>query len=187
MQAKSQIHQLISARRPDQEIIYKNRLNLPSRKFWRPSEPQNENLKKCGKRNQFFNLAKELRKLRNVRVTAIGFVIGVLGKGTGRVRNQMMNPDHPVKTFQFQVIQFIQTVLIQAIQILFTQLNVKTVLYQTIQLSVNTVSMSKTVPFQTIQFSISTQFRCKYNLIVKNIFILSDSVYSNTSNSSNSV
>ena len=33
--------------------------------------------------------------------------------------------------------------------------------------------MSKTVPFQTIQFSISTQFKCKYSLIVKNIYISS--------------
>ena len=37
--------------------------------------------------------------------------------------------------------------------------------------SVSTVSMSKTVPFQTIQFSISTLFKCKNNLIVKNISI----------------
>ena len=31
--------------------------------------------------------------------------------------------------------------------------------------------MSKTVPFATIRFSISTQFKCKYSLIVKNIYI----------------
>ena len=37
-------------------------------------------------------------------------------------------------------------------------LNIKTVLFQTIQFSVSTVSMTKTVLFQTIQFSISTQF-----------------------------
>ena len=49
-------------------------------------------------------------------------------------------------------------------------------LYITIQLSVNTVSMAKAVQFQTIQFSISTQFKCKYNLIVKNISIPSYSV-----------
>ena len=36
--------------------------------------------------------------------------------------------------------------------------------------------MLKTVPFQTIQFSISTQFKFKYSLIVKNIFISSYSV-----------
>ena len=32
--------------------------------------------------------------------------------------------------------------------------------------------MSKNVQFQTIQFSVSTQFKCKYNSIVKNISIL---------------
>ena len=34
----------------------------------------------------------------------------------------------------------------------------------------------KTVPFQMIQFSISLQFKCKYNLLVKNISISSYSV-----------
>ncbi len=58
--------------------------------------------------------------------------------------------------------QAIQTVLIQLIQFsistyfVYTQLNVKTFLYQAIQFSVNRVTMSKTVPFQTIQFSLST-------------------------------
>ena len=58
----------------------------------------------------------------------------------------------------------------------YTQLNVKTVLYWTNQFSVSTDSMSKTVTFQTIQFSISTQFQCKYGLIVKHISISSYSV-----------
>ena len=49
-------------------------------------------------------------------------------------------------------------------------------LYITIQFSVSTVSMSKIVQFQTIQFSKSTQFKCKYNLIVKTISISSYSV-----------
>ena len=49
-------------------------------------------------------------------------------------------------------------------------------LYITIQFSVSIVSMSKAVQFQTIQFSISTQFKWKYNLIVKNISISSYSV-----------
>ena len=68
------------------------------------------------------------------------------------------------KTFLFQAFQFIQTVIIQPIQFsikidfVYTQLNVKTVLYQTIQFSVSRVSMSKTVPFQTIKFSMNTQF-----------------------------
>ena len=68
------------------------------------------------------------------------------------------------KTFLFQAIHLSQTVLIQTIQFsisidfVYTLLNVKTVLFQTIQFRVRTVSMPKTVPFQTIQFSISTQF-----------------------------
>ncbi len=49
----------------------------------------------------------------------------------------------------------------------FTQLDVKTVLYITIQFNVSRVSMSKTIPFLTIHFSISTQFKCKYSFNVK--------------------
>ena len=45
-----------------------------------------------------------------------------------------------------------------SIVFVYRELNVKTVLFQTIQFSINTVSMSKKVLFQTIQFSISTQF-----------------------------
>ena len=47
--------------------------------------------------------------------------------------------------------------------------------------------LKKIALFHTIQFRISTQFKCKYNLIVKNISISSYSVYSNSSNSANSV
>ena len=53
----------------------------------------------------------------------------------------------------------------------YTELNVKTVIYQTIHFRVSTVSMSKPVPFQTIHFSLSTRFQYKYNLIIKNISI----------------
>ena len=49
----------------------------------------------------------------------------------------------------------------------YTQLNVKTFLYETIQFSVSTVSMSKTVLFQTIQFSMSTQFNCQKHFYFK--------------------
>ena len=56
-----------------------------------------------------------------------------------------------IQTIQFSI----------SIDLVYTQLNVKTVIYQTIQFSVITVSMSKTVPFQTIQFNISTQFNCQ--------------------------
>ena len=42
-------------------------------------------------------------------------------------------------------------------------------------------NVEKTVLFQTIQSSTSMQFKFKYGLIVKNISILSYSVYSNNS------
>ena len=58
-----------------------------------------------------------------------------------------------------------------SILFVYTQLNVETALFRTIQFSVSTVSMSKTVLFQTIQFSIRTQF--KY----QNGSISSDTVY----------
>ena len=45
----------------------------------------------------------------------------------------------------------------------------------------------KIVLFQTIRFNISTQFKCKYSLIVKNIYISSYSVLSSSSNPANSV
>ena len=59
----------ISARRTDLVIINKNKQNL--------------------------DLARELRKLWNMRVTIIPIVIWALGKGAERVGNQRMNQDHP--------------------------------------------------------------------------------------------
>ena len=55
------------------------------------------------------------------------------------------------KTFLFQAIQFIQTVLIQLIK--FSMLDIKTVLYITIQLNCTHTKLSKTFLFQAIQFS----------------------------------
>ena len=43
-------------------------------------------------------------------------------------------------------------------------------LYIAIQSCESTISMSKTVQFQTIKFSKSRQFKCKYSLIVKNVY-----------------
>ena len=56
------------------------------------------------------------------------------------------------------------------VRVVVVVLNVKTVLFQTIQFSVSRVSMSKTIPFQAIQFSINTHFQCQ------NCFISSNSV-----------
>ncbi len=73
------------------------------------------------------------------------------------------------KTFLFQTIQFIETVLIQLIQFSESTDFVYTVKCQNSStlnksVSVSRVLMSKTVPFQTIQFSISSQFKCKYTV-----------------------
>ena len=65
------------------------------------------------------------------------------------------------KTFPFQTIQFSQKILFQTIQFsisivfVYTQLIVRTVLFQIIQFRLTAVSKSKTVPVQTIQLSIS--------------------------------
>ena len=55
---------------------------------------------------------------------------------------------HIIQTIQFSI----------SIVFVYTQLNIKTVLFQTIQFGISTVLMSKTVLFQAIQFSMSTQF-----------------------------
>ena len=64
-----------------------------------------------------------------------------------------------------------------SIDFVYTQLNVKTVLYQIIQFSKSTVLMSKTVPFQTIQFSVQKQFHFEqFSLACKNSSISKNSV-----------
>ena len=68
-----------------------------------------------------------------------------------------------------------------SLDFVYTQSNVKTVLYHTNDFSVSTDSMSKTVLLQTIQLRISTQFNCQF------FFISRYSVYSNSSISNNSV
>ena len=67
-----------------------------------------------------------------------------------------------------------------SIDIVYTQLNVKTVLYQTTPFSIRTVSMSKTVLFQTIQFSISKQFNCKYTVYLSKTFLFQAIQFSRT-------
>ena len=50
----------------------------------------------------------------------------------------------------------------------YKQLNVKSLLFQTIQFSLRTVPMSKTVLLQTIPFSISTLFKYRNSFISNN-------------------
>ena len=63
-------------------------------------------IKESEKKELYFDLASELRKLGNMMVTVIPLVIGALGtvpkgleKGSGRVGNQGENEDHPDQSF----------------------------------------------------------------------------------------
>ena len=63
----------------------------------------------------------------------------------------------------FSLVSLIQTIQFSInLVFVYTQLNVKTVLLQTIQFTVCTISISKRVLFQTIQFSIQKQFHFKH-------------------------
>ena len=55
-----------------------------------------------------------------------------------------------------------------SIVFVYSQLNVETVLFQTIVLSATSGSMLKTVLFQTIRFSINTQFNGQNSSISSN-------------------
>ena len=67
----------------------------------------------------------------------------------------------------------------------YTHLNIKTVLYTSIQFSVSTVSMSKTVPFQAIQFSQTVlikliQFSISTDFVYTQLNIQNSSTYINS-------
>ena len=65
---------LIPPIKADQEII--NKKNLPSSGLCHSSGPQNEN--KSEKIDKYLNLTRELKKLRNIRVTVIPIVVDAL-------------------------------------------------------------------------------------------------------------
>ena len=63
------------------------------------SEDLSVKIKENEKRNKYFDFARELKKIRDMKVTVIPVVIGVLGtvykgleKGTWRVRNWRTSP-----------------------------------------------------------------------------------------------
>ena len=83
------------------------------------------------------------------------------------VYHLMPNPFLYIKTVLFQTIQFsINLVFV------YTQLNIQRVLFQTIQFSINSVFCYtqlniQTGLFQTIQFNVSTQFKCQKQFYFK--------------------
>ena len=68
---------LISPRRPDQVIVNKKKVNLLNREF-AISAAHRVNLK-GEKRNNYLDLAIELKKQWNIKVTVIPIVVGALG------------------------------------------------------------------------------------------------------------
>ena len=76
-----QTDHLISARRPNLIIINnkkKKKENLQNCQLCCPSRPQNKT-EKCEKRDKYLDLARELKKLWNMKVTVIPIVIGAFG------------------------------------------------------------------------------------------------------------
>ena len=80
-----QMDHLISARRPDLIII-----NNKKKKTWKivdfavPADHRIK-LKECEKRDKYVDLARELKKIWNMKVTIIPIVIGAFGRVTKRL------------------------------------------------------------------------------------------------------
>ena len=76
-----QTDHLISARRPDLIIINNKKKICKIVDFAVPADPRIK-LKECKKRDKYLDLARELKKLWNMKVTIIPIVIGAFGTVT---------------------------------------------------------------------------------------------------------
>ena len=72
---------LISARRPDLTIIYKKKRTYKIVDFAVLADHRIK-LKECEKKDKYLNLARELKKLWNIKVTITPIVIGAFGTVT---------------------------------------------------------------------------------------------------------
>ena len=79
-----QTDNLISARRPDLIILNEKKKKMKTCKIVDFAVPANHRvkLKECEKRDKYLDLARELKKLLNIKVTIIPIVIGALGTVT---------------------------------------------------------------------------------------------------------
>ena len=73
---------LISARRPDLIIINKNKKRICKTVDFAVPADHRIKLKECEKKDKFFDIARELKKLWNIQVTIITIVIGAFGTVT---------------------------------------------------------------------------------------------------------
>ena len=76
-----QTDHLISARRPDLIIINKKKRICKIVIFAAPADHRIK-LKECEKKDKYLNLARELKKIWNMKVTIIPIVIGAFGTVT---------------------------------------------------------------------------------------------------------
>ena len=92
----------LSDRRPDLVIVYKKKKKKKKRKrkrtclivdFAVPAD--HRQLKESEKRDKYLKLARELKKLWDMKVTVIPIVTDVPGTRTGGLRNNRMSGDHP--------------------------------------------------------------------------------------------
>ena len=79
-----QTDHLISARRPDLVVINRKKRTCWIVDLTVPADPRVK-LKENEKRDKYLNLAKELKKLWNMKVTVISIAIGALGSATKRL------------------------------------------------------------------------------------------------------
>ena len=77
-----QTDHLIPARRPDLIIINNKKKNLQNCGLYRSGSPQNKT--ESEKTDKYLDLARELKKLWNMKVTIVPIVIGALGTITKR-------------------------------------------------------------------------------------------------------
>ena len=77
-----QTDHLISARRPDLIIINKKKRKISKIVDFAVPADHGIKLKESEKRDKYLDLARELKKLRNMKVTIIPIVIGAFGTVT---------------------------------------------------------------------------------------------------------
>ena len=74
-----QTDHLISTRRPDFIIINNKKMRICKIVDFGVRADHRINLKECEKKDKNLNLARELKKMRNMKVTIVPILIGALG------------------------------------------------------------------------------------------------------------
>ena len=84
----------ISAKRPDLIIINKKKRTCKIVDFAVPADHRIK-LKECEKKDKYLDLARELKKLWNMKMTIVSIVIRTFGTVTGGLGSRRTSGDHP--------------------------------------------------------------------------------------------